>query len=104
MSRIEKSPVTLEVVQRVELEQGITLDPGCYQGERERTRTQYLGGPKAVRTDYFLKFNADQPKGMSGKLKPNILTKRICVSKLVGRGQITPRLTFLSLLAIAPDK
>jgi hypothetical protein len=83
--------VTLEAAQAIELDIGVILPPGFYQGARLRTRDDLPGDVALMPTRYRIELTAEQIAGMGAKVQPNQSFEEIDVTKFVRRGRLVIR-------------
>ena len=87
----EITKITLEAAQAIELDIGIFLPPGSYQGARMRTRDDLPGDVIWKPTRYRIELTAEQIASMGAKVQPNQSFEEIDVTKFVRRGRLIIR-------------
>jgi hypothetical protein len=87
----EITKITLEAAQAIELDIGVLLPPGSYQGARMRTRDDLPGDVIWTPTRYRIELTAEQIASMGAKVQPNQSFEEIDVTKFVRIGQLIIR-------------
>jgi hypothetical protein len=64
------------------------LRSGVYTGIKTRTRVDSIGGVSWTPSQYKLEFTADQLTSMGAQAKPNLIAKKIDVTKFVRLGKV----------------
>src|SRR5262245_58147499 len=88
----EITKITLEAAKPIELDFGVVLPPGSYQGARLRTRDDLPGDVIWKHTRYRIELTAEQIASMGAKDQTNQTFEEIDVTKFVRRGQLILRL------------
>jgi len=87
----EIKKITLEAAQAIELDTGVFLPPGSYQGARMRTRDDLPGDVIWKPTRYRIELTTEQIASMGAKVQPNQSFEEIDVTKFVRRGRLIIR-------------
>ena len=87
----EVTKITLEAAQAIELDTGVFLPPGSYQGARMRTRDDLPGDVIWMPTRYRIELTAEQIASMGATVQPNQSFEEIDVTKFVRKGRLIVR-------------
>jgi len=88
MQKVQSTAVRFKVARAIELEPGLVLRSGVYTGTKTRTRVDSIGGVSWTPSQYKLEFTADQLTSMGAQAKPNLIAKKIDVTKFVRLGKL----------------
>lgn len=89
MSKVEQMPVRLEAIQEIDLEPGVKLKRGSYDGVRELIKTDDADAPPP-KPHYYLTFGSEELRSMGVDKRKNSVTTRYDVTKYIRLGQLMP--------------
>ena len=88
-TRVQRRSVRLTAAAPVEIEPGIILPAGIYEGVEKRLGVPLMAGMSWTPPEYHLELSEVQLVAMGAKPTPNMISTEYDLSKFVRLGQIT---------------